>query len=371
MVTRAARPIALLCVLGLACTSQEREHTWRHRLLELHEAQRRAHLAEDAAGLVALFADDFSELRDGVLTRPTRAESEARLRRYFDSVEFLAWDDLAPPELRLAADGSLATVAVQKLVRVRTTDADGQPLLERTLFAWLATCVREGERWRLASIASTRRRPGAETTLAAARHALGAEDRLARIAGVRARVRGSGPSGDYALALDLPRAGPWLFRWEFPGRPPSLCELDSWEGPSGGERGWSVEGETRTPLSAAEVAMVRGHAFPWLVLEPERFFRSLDLEGSHAQSGAGLLDRERLHLVDRLGEPGWIDFDLASDRLARLEVRDTSKDPPENVRIDFETWQTVEGVLLPARVVAHDARGAWTMELEQVELDFD
>ena len=367
---RAARPIVFFCALLLACASREREHTWRHQLLELHEAQRRAHLAGDAAGLTALLADDFSELRDGVLTRPTRAESEARLRRYFDSVECLAWDDLAPPELRLAADGSLATVAVQKLVRVRTTDADERTLLERTLFAWLATCVREGESWRLASIASTRRPPGVETTLAAARHALGAESLLARIAGVRANVRGSGPSGNYVLALDLPRAGPWRFRWEFPDRPPFLCELDSWEGLSGGERGWSVEGETRKALSAAEVARVRAHAFPWLVLEPERFFRSLAFEGCTA-SDAGLLDRERLRLVDRLGEPGRIDFDLATDRLARLEIRDTVTDPPEDVRIDFETWQTVEEVLLPARVVAHDANGAWTMELEQVELDFD
>jgi hypothetical protein len=112
------------------------------QLLELHEAQRRAHVQEDAAGLVALFDEPFFELRDGVLQQPTREASLARLQRYFDAVEFLAWDDISPPRIEIARDGSMATMAVQKLVRVRTQDADGAARIERTRSpGWRAACT--------------------------------------------------------------------------------------------------------------------------------------------------------------------------------------------------------------------------------------
>lgn len=353
--------------LACGCAATAGRPDDRAALLALHEAQRRAHLAEDAAGLVALFADDFVELREGVLVRPTRAASEARLRRYFEAVEFLAWDDLAPPEIRLSDDGTLATMAVQKLVRLRTVGADGSPSVERTIFAWLATCVREEGGWRLAGVVSTRRAEDAGATLAAARHALHArgrapdDDRLARLSGVRASVHGSGPSGAYRLELDLPRAGPWRFRWIFPGRPESLCEID-------GAQGWSLEGETRTPLTPAEVEMVRGHAFPLLVPDFETFFPGIEREGTRRESGSLL---ERLRLTDRLAQPASADFDLANDRLVQLVLKDTRSDPPEDVTIVFETWQSIGGLLWPRRVVAHDRSGAWVMDFEGLALTFE
>lgn len=332
----------------------------RPALLELHDAQRRAHLAEDAEGMADLLADGFVEVRDGVRVPVSRADGIARFRRYFEAVDFLAWEDLAPPVIEVARDGTLATMAVEKLVRCRLRGPDGAAPVDRTLFAWLASCAPGPDgRWRIVQIASTQRAPGAGTTLAAARHAVGGAERLARVRAIRGTVRGSGPSGTYDLALDLPRGRPWRLTWRFPGRESRTVEID-------GAEGWNVAPDgTRSALSLAETQVVRLHAFPWLVPELERFFPSSTLA---ADAGASL---ESLDLVDPLGHPARALFTRQDDRLARLEVLDATREPPAPVTLEFRAWQAVEGLLVPRLVVATDASGEWHLELTDVTVSLD
>lgn len=122
-----------------------------------HEVQREAHLGADADRLVSLFADDFVSVQDGVVSRPSRAQSRARFQRYFDLVTFLAWDDIEEPVIELAADGSLATILVRK--RVHLTHPGGE---EETVFAWLETWRHRDDRWELAMVVSTRQAPAAD-----------------------------------------------------------------------------------------------------------------------------------------------------------------------------------------------------------------
>ncbi|MSR63589.1 MAG: hypothetical protein EXS08_14220 [Planctomycetes bacterium] len=354
---------ALLLVLLVGCAARPDLARERAALLELHEAQRCAHLAEDAEALVELLADDYFELADGVLRRPPREESQARFQGYFDAVEFLAWEDIAPPEIELSADGSLATMAVQKVVRLRTREEDGTEHIERALYAWLATCAKDAAgRWRLASVTSTRRPESAETTLSAARRALGPDERLANLRGARATLDCDGPTGPYRLVLDLALDGPWRLAWFFPGRAPSAYVLE-------GGQGWSVaeaSGE-RTPLAPAELAVLRSHAFPLLVPLFERFFPTREFAGVQHDGARSL---ERLRLVDELGHAASALFDLADDHLVRLELLDARAEPPAPVTLDFERWQTVDGLSVPRVVVAHDARGTWRMELVGAALRF-
>lgn len=107
------------------------------------------------------------------------------------------------------------------------------------------------------------------------------------------------------------------------------------------------------------------HAFPWLALDLAAFFPTLEHAGTRVDAGRTL---ERLRLTDALGQPATAELDLANDRLVSLELLDTRTDPPSPVRIDFETWRELDGLLLPERVVAHDAHGDWTLELERAEL---
>ena len=126
------RTLPLLFLLA-ACASAPGREQARAELLTLHAAQQRAHLDEDAAGLVSLLDDGFCELRDGRMLRPTRAELEARFQSYFDAVEFLAWDDLEPPRIELAEDGTHATMAVKSVRFEAWREVEGLLLPERVV----------------------------------------------------------------------------------------------------------------------------------------------------------------------------------------------------------------------------------------------
>lgn len=126
----------------------------RQRLLELHEQQRTAHLEKDPDLLVSMLADDFVSIEDGVVERLGREVLRRRFESYFAAVEFLEWSDLAPPEIALSEDGTLATVVVQKRVRLRPA-AESDAAVEETQFAWLETWRKRRGRWELIALAST------------------------------------------------------------------------------------------------------------------------------------------------------------------------------------------------------------------------
>lgn len=132
----------------------------RRALLALQETERRAHLEKDPDLLLALFADDFLSVAGGRVTRPSRAENRERFAGYLESVEFLQWDDVEPPVIRISDDGSMAWVLVHKRVRVvPAADPEADP--EHTVFAWLETWEKRSEEWKLTSVTSTER-PRAE-----------------------------------------------------------------------------------------------------------------------------------------------------------------------------------------------------------------
>jgi len=131
----------------------------RRELLRLHEVEKTAHLGKNAELLVSLFADDFASMDGGEIRSPTPGEHLERFSRYFDSVEFLAWEDITPPKIRISEDGTLAHVIVHKRVRLHPV---GNPADEtHTVFAWLETWEKRDGEWKLTTVASTER-PGEE-----------------------------------------------------------------------------------------------------------------------------------------------------------------------------------------------------------------
>jgi len=349
-------PLTLFLLLPplVACVATPDPVVARAELNALHAEQRRLHLSEDASGFAALLDDDYHELRDGRILHPTRAEKEARFRRYFEAVEFLAWDDLVEPEVRIARDGTLATVAVRKLVRTRE-DHDGEPCVTRTVFAWLATCVRRPEGWRIAAVASTLAPNDTATSVAALRHALGSEAELAALEHLRAVYACRGPSGEYRLALELEPADSGRIVWTFPGQPESTFEFE------GDAVRLLAEGGARTALAPEEAEMVRAHAFPRLVAAPEAFLGPLTRVGSSQEDGRTL---ERLEAASGSA----LVLDLATDLPLRIELLDQRNTPPATVVVRFERWRELDGLLLPERVVAVDGRGEWVMELDSALL---
>lgn len=119
------------------------------------ESDRRAHLETDARRLVSNLADTLVDVADGEIVHKLRADVEESFAAYFEGAEYHAWDDMAPPIVRMSDDLSMAWVARQ--VRVERDEPDGQGGMRRTRFvaAWIATYEKRAGAWKMTAVAST------------------------------------------------------------------------------------------------------------------------------------------------------------------------------------------------------------------------
>ena len=129
------------------------------RLLDLHEQQRTAHLTYDAELFAAMFHDPITQLSSGRISTSTKAESMERISRYFGNVQFLEWDDIDPPVVRVSKDGSMAYRIVHKHVRLTFENEAGETEEEDTIFAWMEVWEKIDDEWQIMAVASTDR-PG-------------------------------------------------------------------------------------------------------------------------------------------------------------------------------------------------------------------
>lgn len=124
-------------------------------LMQLQQQARAAHFGKDAKLLVSMFADDFINIGAGKISRPTREESQNRFQAYFDRSEFLEWDDISPPIIRVSQDASMAYVIVHKRVRLKAKNEQGVLEEAATIFAWTETYEKQDGKWTLTAVAST------------------------------------------------------------------------------------------------------------------------------------------------------------------------------------------------------------------------
>ena len=150
-----AAPFLLL----VACASPADPEADRAELLRMHHLARSDHLEKRADRMVASFDDSVRFVAAGEVTMASRAENQARLQAYFDRSTFQAWDDIAPPILRISPDGRMAYKIVRKRVRLTAPDSTSRPVAEDVVYAWVEMYEKPDDRWILMAVASTDR-PG-------------------------------------------------------------------------------------------------------------------------------------------------------------------------------------------------------------------
>lgn len=119
------------------------------------EEDRRAHIELDAALLASHLADTLVSVDAGTVTRTSRADVEARFRRYFDGTEYRAWEDVEPPLIRLSPGLDMAWVVRRVRVDRSEPDGAGGRTDRRFVSAWTATYERGPDGWRMTSVTST------------------------------------------------------------------------------------------------------------------------------------------------------------------------------------------------------------------------
>lgn len=124
-------------------------------IAELLEQERKAHFANDVDLFISEFADTTISIRNGVVRSQTTSEARKRIEPYFNSVEFIHWDDVVPPIIDISDDGSLAYAIVQKNVVLTYNDTLGVPLIDTTNYAWITIYKKLAGEWKMVCNAST------------------------------------------------------------------------------------------------------------------------------------------------------------------------------------------------------------------------
>ena len=145
--------IFVMCIT-LSCHQPPDLETEKKEILSLHDQQRQAHFEKNPELLMGESLGDFMEVNRGIIKKPTREESRARLQAYFDSVEFIKWDDISPPVISFSDDATMATSVVDKLVIIRDIKTNQ---IDTTHFAWIAVYKKDKGKWKMHRVVSTNR----------------------------------------------------------------------------------------------------------------------------------------------------------------------------------------------------------------------
>lgn len=149
---------SVLCILS-ACkeTKEFSISEEKDRILELHHLARDYHFGKDSVAFAHQLSSDFISVNKGEITTPNMEEIISRYHRYFSSVEFVKWDDVAEPIIKFSDDGSMAYVIVDKIVVVTYKDENGNSKEGQTHFAWTAIYKKYGSEWKIDCVTSTER----------------------------------------------------------------------------------------------------------------------------------------------------------------------------------------------------------------------
>src|SRR3954451_4530224 len=119
----------------------------RQELLALHAGDRAAHFATDPAALIAAQTEPFISVRDGAIQEVTREATRQMFTRSFAGATYHEWDDLQPPIVHVAQDGSIAWMIVRTKVRRTKVAADGRAEEQAFIYAGIMTYERRDGRW--------------------------------------------------------------------------------------------------------------------------------------------------------------------------------------------------------------------------------
>lgn len=163
----------VLCILSLmacqleSCEDQKKdfqETNEREKILELHNIQKVYHFEKKAEEFVNQLSDNHISVNRGEIDHLVREDFLNMIRGYFETVEFIKWDDIQPPIIRFSKDKTLAYTIVNKEVELNYSGEDEKEIRERIEFAWVSIYRKHADGWKNECTISTNK-PAEKTVL--------------------------------------------------------------------------------------------------------------------------------------------------------------------------------------------------------------
>jgi hypothetical protein len=116
-------------------------------ILRLYETTRQGHLEGDAAKLLAQYARQWDDLRDGTVVVRSIDEEHRRMADHLAGLRYVGWDDVNPPRVEVSPDGTMAWLLGEIRATAIQTQPDGSEREIAYRCAWLQMYARRGDRW--------------------------------------------------------------------------------------------------------------------------------------------------------------------------------------------------------------------------------
>ena len=124
-------------------------------ILSMLQTERKAHFDRNVDLFMSEFAEGMISVNKGDVDTATKEMNKERIGKYFESVQFIKWDDTAEPIIRFSDDGSLAYAIVQKDVILTYPDSTGKAFNDTTHYAWSSIYRKQHGEWKVECNIST------------------------------------------------------------------------------------------------------------------------------------------------------------------------------------------------------------------------
>lgn len=149
--------LILSAIIFSACSSEPDLRKEKAALLLQLQQERKAHFDRNVDLFMAEFADSMINVNRGMVAAPSKAEHRERIGKYFGSVRFIKWDDVAEPVIRFSRDATLAYAIIQKMVVLSypVPEGGGSSKTDTTEYAWLSIYRKQKGEWKVECNVST------------------------------------------------------------------------------------------------------------------------------------------------------------------------------------------------------------------------
>ena len=145
-------------IFVVACSQKKADLVKEEKVIrDLLLRERKAHFDRNADLFIGEFSDSMLSVNKGVVMRATPQERRKRIQGYFNSAEFIKWDDMAEPVIRFSDDATLAYAIIQKEVIVNRRDSAGRSSIDTSHYAWTSIYRKQKGEWKVECNVSTNR----------------------------------------------------------------------------------------------------------------------------------------------------------------------------------------------------------------------
>lgn len=112
-----------------------------------HVKDRQAHFDRDAEALLVNSVDSFIYVRDGKVSTSLKADRIKGMSNVLKDAEYIKWDNMESPVIRISDDGSMAWVITRLEVERMKKDSTGKQNRERFVYAGIMTYKKLEDQW--------------------------------------------------------------------------------------------------------------------------------------------------------------------------------------------------------------------------------